>query len=73
MYEPIHNELVNLMRSVPEQLKQLSDSTVNSCSQKVSSDINKDLKVIQANILKSLKDNLKNEVCSPNLPNSTSL
>lgn len=50
------------MRSVPEQLKQLSDSSVSSCTQKVSSDINKDLKAIQANLLKTLKDNLKNEV-----------
>lgn len=62
MYEPIHNELVQLMRSVPEQLKQLTDSTVSTCTQKVSSEINKDLKAIQANLLKSIKDNLKNEV-----------
>lgn len=62
MYEPIHNELITLMHSVPDQLKQLTDSTVSTCTQKVSHDINKDLKTIQANLLKTLKDNIKNEV-----------
>lgn len=66
-YEPIHKELVTLMKSVPDQLKHLSDATISSCTQKVSSDINKDLKAIQSNLLKTLKDNIKNEVNATNI------
>lgn len=73
MYEPIHNELVNLMRSVPDQLKLISDSTVSTCTQKISHDINKDLKAIQANLLKTLKDNIKNEVIQSNNKIPTSI
>lgn len=62
MYEPIHTELVNFMRSVPEQLRVLNDATVTTCTQKVSTDINKDLKVMQTNLLKTLKENIKSEV-----------
>lgn len=63
MYEPVHSELVNLMRNIPEQLRGLNDATANSCSQRVSNDINKDLKTMQANLLKTLKENIKMEVC----------
>lgn len=62
MYEPIHAELSNLMRAVPEQLRNLNEATVNVCTQRVSSEINKDIKTMQANLVKSLKDNIKMEV-----------
>lgn len=62
MYEPIHTELVNFMRSVPEQLRTLSDATVSTCTQRVSNDINKDMKVMQTNLLKTLRENIKAEV-----------
>lgn len=62
MYEPIHNELLNLMRSVPEQLRSLNDATVTTCTQKVTNEVNKDLKMLQTNLLKTLKDNIKSEV-----------
>lgn len=62
MYEPIHTELVNFMRSVPEQLRALNDATVNSCTQRVSNDINKDMKTMQTNLLKTLRENIKTEV-----------
>lgn len=62
MYEPIHAELVSFMRSVPEKLQLLSDSTVNTCTQRVGGEINKDLKIMQTNLLKTLKENIKSEV-----------
>lgn len=64
MYEPIHAELSNMMRAVPDQLRSLSDATVNMCTQRVSSEINKDIKTMQVNLLKTLKDNIKMEVRS---------
>lgn len=63
MYEPIHAELANLMRAVPEQLRNLNEATVNMCTQRVSGEINKDIKVMQVNLLKTLKENIKQEVC----------
>lgn len=62
MYEPIHCELANLMRAVPEQLRGLNEATVNMCTQRVSGEINKDIKVMQSNLLKTLKENIKQEV-----------
>lgn len=62
MYEPIHNELLNFIRSVPDKLQALNDATVSTCTQKVSGEINKDLKVMQVNLLKTLKENIKSEV-----------
>ncbi|XP_055296288.1 enhancer of mRNA-decapping protein 4 homolog isoform X3 [Sitodiplosis mosellana] len=62
MYEPIHAELANLMRAVPEQLRSLNEATVNMCTQRVSGEINKDIKVMQVNLLKTLKENIKQEI-----------
>lgn len=63
MYEPIHAELANLMRAVPDQLRNLNEATVSMCTQRVTGEINKDIKVMQANLLKTLKENIKVEVC----------
>lgn len=62
MYEPIHSEILNLMRAVPDQLRSLNDATVSSCTQRVTNEVNKDLKVLQSNLLKTLKENIKSEV-----------
>lgn len=72
MYEPIHAELANLMRAVPDQLRNLNEATVSMCTQRVTGEINKDIKVMQANLLKTLKENIKMEVrcvCFSKLPN----
>lgn len=61
-FEPIHNELLNFIRLVPDKLQALNDTTVSTCTQKVSGEINKDLKVMQINLLKTLKENIKSEV-----------
>lgn len=64
MYEPIHAELGNMMRAVPEQLRSLSDATVSMCTQRVTNEINKDIKTMQVNLMKTMKDNIKMEVGS---------
>lgn len=64
MHEPIHAELDNMMRAVPEQLHSLSDAAVNMCTQRITNDINKDVKTMQVNLMKAMKDNIKMEVRS---------
>lgn len=49
MYEPVHAELGNLMRAVPEQLRSLNEVSVN-------------IKTMQTHLMKALKDNIKMEV-----------
>lgn len=66
MYEPVHAELANLMRNVPDQLRNLNDASVNMCTQRVTGEINKDIKMMQTTLLKTLKDNIKMEVCESN-------
>lgn len=63
MYEPVHAELGNLMRAVPDQLRNLNEATVSLCTQRISVEINKDIKNMQVNLTKALKDNIKMEVC----------
>ncbi|XP_031617309.1 enhancer of mRNA-decapping protein 4 homolog isoform X2 [Contarinia nasturtii] len=62
MYEPIHAELINIMQTVPEQLRSLNEASVNVCTQRVSNEINKDIKTMQVNLLKTLKENIKMEI-----------
>lgn len=63
MYEPIHAELTNIMRNVPEHLRSLNEASISLCTQRVSNDINKDIKNMQTNLLKTLKENIRMEVC----------
>lgn len=62
MYEPIHAELGNLMRAVPDQLRNVNEATVQMCSQRIIAELNKDIKSLQVNLNKALKDNIKLEV-----------
>lgn len=63
MYEPIHAELGNLMRAVPDQLRNVNEATVSMCSQRIITELNKDMKSLQTNLAKAMKDNIKVEVC----------
>lgn len=63
MYEPIHAELGNLMRAVPDQLRNVNEATVSMCSQRIITELNKDIKSLQTNLTKAIKDNIKVEVC----------
>lgn len=64
MYEPIHAELGNLMRAVPDQLRNVNEATVSMCAQRIITEMNKDMKLMQTNLTKALKDNVKVEVCT---------
>lgn len=61
-FEPLLKELAKFMHSVPEQLQDISVRTVNSCMDKVGGDITRDLKAIQANMLRTVQNNIKSEV-----------
>lgn len=61
MHEPIHNELVKLLRSVPEQLHSMNESNLNASTQQ-STAIKGELKTQQAQILRTIRDNIKTEV-----------
>lgn len=66
MYEPIHAELGNMMRAVPDQLRNVNEATVSMCTQRITGELNKDIKAMQINLAKTLKENIKMEVCFKN-------
>ncbi|GAB0093302.1 Enhancer of mRNA-decapping protein 4 homolog [Sergentomyia squamirostris] len=55
-------ETVNLVRSLPEQLKVSNDKMINSCTAQIMHDLNKDFKSLQMNLLKSVKESIKTEM-----------
>lgn len=61
-YQPSHEETTSLLLAVPEQLKIASEATITSCTNRMQSDITKDLKALQVNLTKSLRDSVKKEV-----------
>lgn len=61
MHEPIHNELMKLLRSVPEQLHSMNESNINACTQQ-SNAIKGELKAQQTQIMRTIRDNIKTEV-----------
>ena len=58
----MHEDVINLIQALPEQLKTMSAPVINQCGTQMSHDITKDLKAIHANLSKSLRDHIKNEV-----------
>lgn len=61
-YQPAHDEIIGLLNKMPEQLKSLTSGSIASCSSQIHSDIAKDLRTLQVNLTKSLRDNIKIEV-----------
>lgn len=61
-YEPAHDEIIVQLNAVPEQLKKAADSTIVACTAQLSHDIQRDLKTMQVNLVKTIRDNVKNEV-----------
>ena len=51
------------MRAVPDQLRNVNEATVSMCTQRIITELNKDIKSLQINLNKALKDNIKLEVC----------
>lgn len=61
-YQPMHDESTALLLALPEQLKGASETTITTCTNRIQNDITKDLKALQVNLVKALRDNIKKEV-----------
>lgn len=61
-YQPLHEETTSLLLAVPEQLKSVSETTITTCTSRIQNEMIKDLKALQVNLVKSLRDSVKKEV-----------
>lgn len=61
-YQPMQEETTSLLLAVPDQLKSSSEATIATCTNRIQSEITKDLKALQVNLVKSLRDSVKKEV-----------
>lgn len=52
---------------MPEQLKSITSGSIANCTSQIHSDVAKDLRTLQVNLTKSLRDNIKMEVPNNNL------
>lgn len=59
---PVYDELKQLLQTLPVQLKTANESAVASCTSQMNHDIQRDLKAMQMNLVKTIRDNVKNEV-----------
>lgn len=62
-YQPMQEESTSLLLAIPEQLKSVSETTITTCTNRIQNDIVKDLKALQINMVKAVRDNIKKEVC----------
>lgn len=60
--KPVYDELTRLLQTIPSQMKVANDSAVNACTNQMNHDIQRDLKALQVNLAKTIRDNVKNEV-----------
>lgn len=56
------NELIDLVKKVPEQINTSTDRQCKTSSSVLREDINRDFKVLQANLLKIMRDNIRYEI-----------
>lgn len=64
-FQPVHEQqerLLTSMRALPEQFKVTSEKVVNSFSAQIIHEVNKDFKTLQLNVLKLVKETVKQEV-----------
>lgn len=62
-YQPMQEESTSLILAIPEQLKNVSETAITTCTNRIHNDIIKDLKALQINMVKAVRDNIKKEVC----------
>lgn len=60
--KPVYDDLTRLLQTLPALLKAANDSAVSSCTSQMNHDIQRDLKAMQVNLVKTIRDNVKNEV-----------
>ena len=61
-YQPMHEDIINQIQILPEKFKSINDSSVNQCANQINQQVLKDLKSLQMNLIKSLRENIKTEV-----------
>lgn len=63
-YQPMQEETTSLLLNVPEQVKTASETAITTCTNRLQNEIMKDLKAMQGNLVKALRDTVKKEVLS---------
>lgn len=64
-FQPVvkqNDKLMKSMKELPDQFKVANEKVINSFSAQIIHEINKDLKTMQLNILKLIKESVKQEV-----------
>lgn len=61
-YQPIHEQSSALLAAIPVQIKSVSEASIASCAEQLQNDITKDLKALQMNLVKVLRENIRKEV-----------
>ncbi|XP_037024595.1 enhancer of mRNA-decapping protein 4 homolog isoform X1 [Bradysia coprophila] len=61
-YQPLHDETSSMLLSVPEQLKSAGEASIATCTNRIQTDISKDLKALQVNLVKTVRDSVKKEI-----------
>lgn len=64
-FQPVHDQQEKLavsMRALPEQFKVTNEKVMNSFSAQIIHEVNKDFKTLQLNVLKLIKESVKQEV-----------
>lgn len=75
-YQPHHDnseEVLSIVQRLPENIQASNDKTISNCATQMSTDLNKDFKVLQGNLLKTIKDNIRNEIHKGFAAQATSL
>lgn len=55
-------QIINLLRTLPEQIGKISEDTFNNSVQQISTNVSKDLKSTQINLTKILREQIKTEL-----------
>lgn len=66
-YEPVQDNLNALVAGLPEHMKVASDTAIATYTAKLTVDLQRDLKAMQAQLLQTVRDNVKNEVSGTGL------
>lgn len=61
-YEPVHENIGTLVSSLPDQLKVHADAALANSTAKLHAELQRDLKAMTAQLVQTVRDNVKNEV-----------
>lgn len=63
-FQPVHDQqekLLTTMRGMPEQFKVTNEKLINSATAQILHEVNKDFKTLQLNVLKLIKESVKQQ------------